>query len=302
MIAAKQTEGVNAYLALVVGIVAIAWSVIFVRWAPIPGPVSAFYRVLLGSLVFWPYLLLRRRNSLRMSRRSLGYALLGGFFFAGDLACYNTAVLHTRAANAVLLGNNAPVVVGLLSWALFREAPRLRFWIGLLVATSGSLLIVGSDAWRGLHEASGADLLALGASAFFAAYLMVTERVRNSVESAALLGVSLLASTVSLLVFNLAMQMSFAVPSWQVWAAIAGMGIVSQVIGYFSLTYALGHLPVAATSVTLLAQAPLAALLAFLLLGERFGWMQALGALLVLAGVWLVNRKQREETRMLVGE
>jgi drug/metabolite transporter (DMT)-like permease len=80
------------------------------------------------------------------------------------------------------------------------------------------------------------------------------------------------------------------------------MGIVSQLIGYFALTYALGHLPATITSVTLLAQAPLTGLLAWLLLGERYSWLQAAGALLVLAGIFVVNLQNASSPQMLAGE
>jgi len=43
-----------AYLALAAGILCIAWSAIFVRWTDIPGPASAFYRMLVPALVLLP--------------------------------------------------------------------------------------------------------------------------------------------------------------------------------------------------------------------------------------------------------
>ena len=39
------------YAALFIGIVCIAWSAIFVRWTSIPGPASAFYRLLIPAIV-----------------------------------------------------------------------------------------------------------------------------------------------------------------------------------------------------------------------------------------------------------
>jgi drug/metabolite transporter (DMT)-like permease len=292
----------KAYIALTVGIVSVAWSAIFIRWAPIPGPASAFYRMLIPAILLWPYLLMRRRRSLRVSRRSLHLALLGGFFFAGDLACYNTAVLHTSAANAVLLSTNAPVVVGLLSWLVLRKAPRPIFWLGLVIATSGSLLIIATDLKQGVHFGNG-DFLATATSFFFAAYLLITERVRNDVESIVLLGISLLSTMIFLGLFDLLFRVPLHVPAdGKIWAGLLGMGIVSQLIGYFALTYALGHLPATITSVTLLAQAPLTGLLAWLLLGERYSWLQAAGALLVLAGIFVVNLQNASSPQMLAGE
>jgi drug/metabolite transporter (DMT)-like permease len=75
------------------------------------------------------------------------------------------------------------------------------------------------------------------------------------------------------------------------WAAVAALGLVSQVGGYLAITYALGHLRATVTSVSLLAQAPLTALLAMPLLGERLSPAQAVGGALVLGGVYVVNRR-----------
>src|ERR671913_234975 len=69
------------------------------------------------------------------------------------------------------------------------------------------------------------------------------------------------------------------------WAALLGLGLISQLAAYFALVYALGHLPATLTSVSLLAQVPLTALLAVPLLGEPLHVTQALGATLVLAGI-----------------
>ena len=292
----------RAYAGLIIGIVAIAWSAIFVRWAPIPGPASAFYRMVIAGMLLWPYLLLRHRDTLRMTRPSFWMAMLGGVFFAGDLACYNTAVLHTSAANAVLPSTNAPIVVGVLSWVILQRAPRPVFWLGLAIATSGSLLVVSRDLVQGASFGR-ADFLAIATSVFFGGYLMVTEHVRNRVASLALLGISLFSSMVCLGVFDLLLGISMKVPhDGKIWAGLLGMGIVSQLIGYFALTYALGHLPATVTSVTMLAQAPLTALLAFLLLAERYSWLQAAGALLVLAGIFTVNLQNTSQAQMLNGE
>jgi drug/metabolite transporter (DMT)-like permease len=74
------------------------------------------------------------------------------------------------------------------------------------------------------------------------------------------------------------------------WAALLGLGLISQLTAYFALAYALGHLPATITSVGLLAQVPLTASLAVPLLGERLTAAQMAGGLLVLAGIYVVNQ------------
>ena len=90
--------------------------------------------------------------------------------------------------------------------------------------------------------------------------------------------------------FAVAFRVPLAIPDHRSFLALLGLGLVSQLGGYLALTYALGHLPATVTSVSLLSQGPLTAVLAALLLGEPLTGAQILGGALVLAGVGLANR------------
>lgn len=276
----------RSYAALGIGVVAITWSAIFVRWAAIPGPASAFYRVLFAFVLLAPFSFRRMQS---VSRASLLWSTAGGVFFAGDIALFNSAVMATTATSATLLAFVSPVIVGLLAWLISRRAPQPVFWIGLFVSVAGSALVAGSDLLH--HAALGrGDMLALSASLCFAGYLLVTEHARRSMPATLLLGCSLAATVVSLLLFSLAAGVSLKIPNTHSLLALLGLGIICQLLGYLSLTYALGHLPATVTSVTLLLQVPLTAVLAIVLLHEQLSWQQTLGGLLVLVGVGVVNR------------
>jgi drug/metabolite transporter (DMT)-like permease len=283
----------QAYLALVAGIVCIAWSAIFVRWTDIPGPASAFYRMLIPAVVLLPTFLFDR-SGIRLNWRMLGIIGLGGLFFALDLALYNTSILKTSAANATLLGNNTPIVVGLLSWLIFRKRPSAAFWLGLVLALAGSLVILWADLGK-LTRLGVGDLMALGAAACFAVYLLATERVRTFTSTLGFLRLAMISSTVALLLINLVMGISLRVPQGRTLWAVLGLGLVSQLVGYLALTYALGHLPATVTSVSLLTQGPLTAVMAALLLAEPLTWPQILGGVLVLSGVGLAHRQRHPE-------
>lgn len=282
-----------AYLALVVGIVCIAWSAIFVRWTDIPGPASAFYRMLIPAVVLVPTFLFDREKT-RLNGRTLGIIALGGLFFALDLALYNSSILITSAANATLLGNNTPIVVGLLSWLVLRKRPTAAFWLGLLMALSGSGVILWSDLGKHLRFGLG-DVMALGAAACFAVYLLATERVRTSTSTLGFLRPAMISSTVALLIINVLLGISLQVPHGRTLWAVLGLGLVSQLGGYLALTYALGHLPATITSVSLLTQGPLTAVLAAILLSEPVTMTQIIGGLLVLCGVGLAHRQRHPE-------
>jgi drug/metabolite transporter (DMT)-like permease len=207
---------------------------------------------------------------------------------------YNASILRTTAANATLLGNNSPIFVGLLTWLFLRRRPQASFWIGLLMAVSGSLVILRSDWLRHTQFGLG-DAMALGAAAFFAMYLLTTEEVRTTTSTLQFLRLAMFSTTLALFVINVALGNSFEVSNARTWGALIGLGLISQLAGYMALTYALGHLRATVTSVSLLTQGPLTAVLAALLLHEPLSTAQILGGLLVLVGVGVAHRQKHPE-------
>lgn len=297
----SNVRTIRAYTALAIGVAAIAWSAIFVRWTHMPGIASAFYRLLVASAALWLFLLLSKTKRTPISRPVFWLAALAGVFFAADIGLYNVAVLHTAAGSATFLGNNAPLVVGLLTWATTRRMPSSRFWTALAIALSGACFIVAVD-MRRLGSASSADGLAIMASVCFALYLLAIARLRRSCDTATLLALSTTAGAVTLLVVALCTGIPLGVASVSSLAALLGLGLVCQLTGYFCLTYALGHLPATVTSVILLAVAPLTALLALMIFKERMTMFQVLGGALVLLGVWIVSGAQQDQRPSSVAE
>jgi len=301
-ISPRESHGILPYLALVAGVICISWSAIFVRWTDVPGPASAFYRMLLPSLLLIPTWLYDWRTP-RVGFRTLAIIAVGGLFFALDLAFYNTSIIRTSAGNATLLGNQTPIFVGLITWLAFKRRPAAAFWAGLALAFSGSLVIIWSDLTRHVHLGTG-DLMALTASACFAVYLLATENVRAHTGTLVFLRLATISGTIFLFVINLLLRVPLNIPSHRSLLALIGLGLVSQLGGYLALTYALGHLPATVTAVSLLAQGPLTAVLAAWLLGEQLTTSLLLGGALVLLGVGLANRGRdaSEEANAAFGE
>jgi drug/metabolite transporter (DMT)-like permease len=286
----QETPNWPAYLALVAGVVCIGCSAIFVKLAAVPGTASAFYRVFVAGIILVPWWLLTRSSY--PSTRDLVLILAGGIFFALDLVLWNSGLLLTSAATATLLANNAPIWVGLGVLVVFHEHLSLYYWAGLTIAMVGMALIVGGDAWRQLSFNRG-DLLALGASLFYAAYLLTTERVRSRVDTLTFMTLSVVSCIGSLFPMSLLLGVPLTGYSDQTWLALVGLGLVSQLGGWLAISYALGHLSAAPVSVGLLGQAVVTALLSMPLLGEYLSMNQVIGGVLVLVGIYLVNRQSR---------
>lgn len=288
-----------AYAALASAVVAIGWSAIFVRWADIPGSASAFYRVLIASLVLLPWRATHTPAGARRqtpTRNAYLMTVAAGVFFALDLAFFNTAVMRSSAATTSLLGSNAPVFVGLGSWLFLRKRPHGLFWAGLAASMCGIALMI----WAGAAAAPSTaapydivgDLMAVAAALCFAGYILAVSRARASMDTLTLNAIAMAASTVALLPICLVIGAPLWDYSRDTWIALLWLGVVSQVGAYLCIAYALGHLPATVVSIGLLAQAPLTAFLAATLLGERLTTLQLAGGALVIAGIYIVNRAE----------
>ena len=287
----RPHTGARPYLALALGTLGLGLSAIFVRWAGAPGAVAGFYRMGLAALVMALPATARLRPPARFTRRHVVLAVLAGLFFAGDLASWNTALFFTSAANATLLGNTAPVWVGLIALFIFRERLGRVFWLGLGLAMAGAVLIMSTDFLR--HPSLGlGDALSLVAGAFYAGFFLFTQRAREGLDSLGAWWISAVASTVGLLGVSLALGQPLTGYGLPTYLSLLGLALVTQVGGYLAVSYALGHLPASIVAPTLLGQVVVTALLAIPLLGEPLHLNQLAGGALLLGGIWLVNQRQ----------
>jgi drug/metabolite transporter (DMT)-like permease len=277
----------QSYAALLFGIICISTSGIFIKLASVPGPVAGIYRVgIAGLMMAIPFLLYARH--IHWTRRMLLAAGIGGIFFACDMALWNTALLNTSVANAVLLGNTAPVWVGLGAIVLFRQHLRRQFWWGVALSMAGAGLIVGLD----LNGAGGTTLgnvLALTAGLFYACYLLVTQRARTRLGALSYFWLAAVTSLFTLLGMTVVLDQPLAVPPAAL-LPLLGLGIITHTCGWLSINYAQGHLPASLVAPSLLGQPVIASLLAIPILGETLAWFQIVGGTIVMAGIFLVHR------------
>ncbi len=277
------------YIALAIGIIALSLSAMFVRWADAPGPITGFYRLLISTILFVPFFVQRQRTSEPIETRRLWFPLVAGLFTACDFALWNTSLKFTTAANATLLGNTSPLWVALAALFILKEKLRATFWLGLILALAGAALIMGTDFL--FHPTFGrGDLMASSAAFFYAGYQLITQHGRKYIDPFRYIWLVGVSATLGMLFLNLALGNSFTGYSTQTWIVFFAAAIVSQMIGYLSITYALGHLPASIVSPTLVGQPVLTTILAIPLLGEIPTQIQWIGGAVALAGIYVVNQ------------
>jgi drug/metabolite transporter (DMT)-like permease len=266
-------------------------SAIFVRWANAPGIVMALGRMSVATVVMAPVFAWRlRKVPSKLGWSELGLAGLGGLMIALDHSTWNTSIQFTNIANATLFNNLSPLWVALIAWLLWRERLKLRFWVGLGITLLGAALIFGNSLWS-QARLNGGDAIAVLSSLFYALYFLVTQRARARMETLVYIWLAVAAAAVFLLAAGLVLGLPLTGYPTTTYLAFLGAGLFSQIIGYFGVGYALGHLPASIVAPTMIAQPLVTMLLAIPLAGEGISLLQGLGGLAVLGGIYLVNRR-----------
>lgn len=279
-------------IALAAGIIGISFSPIFVSLSEVGPTATAVYRMALAlpALALWMGLERRAEPApRRLTRRDWLILALSGLMFTGDLVAWHTAILTTGVANATFLGNLAPLVVTLGAWLLFHERITLGFLLGLAVALGGAGLLMGANAFTGSGDLLG-DALGVITALFYGAYLLTIKQLRGGLPTGQVMLLSSAFSCIGLLAASLVLGEGLLPATLYGWGMLVGIALLSQAGGQSLIAFAMRHLPASLASATMLANPVIAALLAWVILGQALQPLQGLGCAVVLGGIALTQR------------
>jgi drug/metabolite transporter (DMT)-like permease len=283
------SAGRFAFAAMILANVVLALGPWMVRLADV-GPVAAgFWRLALAVPFLLFFAVVAPGTRLRMSGALAVTIVIGGLFFAADLAAWHYGIVRTKLANATLFGNMSSLIFALYGFLLLRRLPSRIQGAALTLALVGAVLLLGSSYEVSPDHLEG-DLFALLAGLFYTFYLIAIDRARRDLAPMPVLALSTLAGTLPLLLFALAMGEQ-VVPEG--WTALLLLALGSQVIGQGLLVYSMGHLSPIVVGLGLLTQPAVSAVIGWLVYAERLSLADGFGALLIGAALVLIRMPAR---------
>ena len=294
----KQSNiGLIAFIALIVGAIAMGASPIFVRFAEVGPFTSAFWRVGLALPALWLWARLEApRTDVSLNptggslgpagfdRATIGWVILAGVFFSGDLIFWHLAIVNTSVANATFMAVLAPVWVALGSGLFLGEQVDRKTVIGLGLCLAGAAVLIGDSVSLRPEQVIG-DVYGFITSFFFGAYFLAVRRARRVLGTGRMLFWSSLVTAALLLVAAQITEDRMWPSAALAVAALFALALVSHTGGQGLLAFALGYLPAAFSALVIFLEAVAAAGLGWLILGETLGPAQALGAIVIFAGI-----------------
>jgi drug/metabolite transporter (DMT)-like permease len=291
-----QDKSRLAFGALLAGAVGISFAPIFVRLSEVGPSATAFYRVFLALPLLWLWRLQERHKSDAPAQpagpKDYRQLALAGLLFAGDLALWHWSIQLTSVANATLFANFAPIFVTLGARVLFTEKITSTFLLGMAGALAGAAMVVGNSLSVTAKHVAG-DLVGLATAVFYAGYMLSVKHLRRTFSTATIMAWSGLSASPALFLVALASGERLVPTHASGWMVVLALALISQVGGQSLIAYAFAHLPASFSSLSLLLQPAVAALLAWIILAEPLGLVQAFGGAVILCGITVAGRANR---------
>lgn len=278
----------NPYAAVVIGVISVSTSAVLVKLADqAPAAIIANYRLLFAVLIMSPVVLLKYRDEFRLvEKRDWIFSILAGIFLALHFILWFESLNYTSVASSVVLVTLQPIFAFLGTYFFFKERFSPGAIISMLIALLGSFIISWGD-----FQISGmallGDILALFGAITVTVYFLFGQRVRRNVSLMTYTFLVYGASSITLLLYNLAVQNPFFGYPANHWGLFLALAIVPTFFGHTLFNWALKWLSTSTISMGIVFEPVGATILAYLLLNEKVTGSQLLGGTIVIFGLFL---------------
>jgi drug/metabolite transporter (DMT)-like permease len=255
----------------------------------VPPLVLASLRVLVAT----PLLLLMawRHDHLLPARR--GLLLLGILGVFANQVLFLLGLERTTAVNASILMPSMPVFTVAIAALLGIERIGPRRLLGVALSAAGAIVLVGPDRLSLGSSVAFGNALILTNCLCYSIFLVLQKPLFDRIPWRTTIAWSFLLGGLPVLPLSAPSWLTFhpGALSFGTWAGVAYVTLGATLGAYALSTWAVRRTSPALVAAATTLQPPLAGVLALMFLGERWGWRQAAGFLLIAAGLWFVARR-----------
>ncbi|NEW06555.1 DMT family transporter [Paenibacillus sp. SYP-B3998] len=274
---------------LVIGIIAISFSAIFVKWSDAPASVIAMYRLFMTNMLMLPFLWryaqeisqIKSKDWLRIAASGIGLGL--HFLFWMD------SLRFTTVASSTAILTLEPIFVLLGAFLLYRQRTSRTALISMFIAIVGAVCIGWGD-FRFSGDALKGDLLSLIGTIAVALHMLLGKSIREHVSAFTYSFFAFLFAGSVLAIYNVAVDNSFTAYAPKEWGVFFLLAIVPTVFGHYVFNWLLKYMKATSVAMTVLGEPLGATLLAYLFLGETITTIQLFAGVLLLIGVGMFLR------------
>jgi len=269
-------------------------------------PISlAFWRDFYTFVLLLIVTLVWKPDRLRVGKPDLIWlALMGGLGIGLFHAIWNFSVLENGMAIATMFQYNETIIITLAAVLFFKEPLSWRKILAIFCSITGTALISGIKNLQISQVTTTGLVLGLSTALGHAMFSLFGKKLTAGYEALTVVLYAFGFGSLVLLPFQVFLyQPPVMTPEagWHLAVLVLGPTLLS----FAAFVAALRWMPVSNAAIIATSEVPLAALMAFLFLGETLGGWQILGGSLVIVGVVMVSvpaRKNSGRTTAVMAE
>ncbi len=218
-----------------------------------------------------------------------------------NMGLFALGLQRTHPVNATLLITTIPIFTYLIAVVMGREGIGPRRLMGILLALSGAVYLIGLSGFKASLATAVGDILVLLNALSFSIFLVISKRWTEEHDPFDVTAWILVVAALAFLPIGLLVdgwgQLDASSGATLGWMAFVILG--PTVAAYWLNATALRRVPSSTVAVFIYLQPPISALAAWLVLSVPPGWGIVPAAVLILAGVTMVSlyRDQRPATQ-----
>ncbi|MEN9350009.1 MAG: hypothetical protein RL372_987 [Bacteroidota bacterium] len=252
-------------------------------------------RVVVSLILFWSLLMFKPSRA-SIDKKDIPLFILCGLTgVAINQIMFVKGLSLTSAIHSSLLSLATPIFITIIALWLIKEKFSINKFFGLALGIGGaSLLVLVKDVQSSNSSSLLGDMFVLINAVSYAFYMVI---VRPLMEKYNALHVLRWVFTFgALFILPIALP-DFIATDWSVfgiaqWTALAFVVLFVTFLSYLFTVYGLQELGPSVTGAYIYTQPVFATIIAMVFAGEHFTIIKALAAVLIFAGVYLVNRKK----------
>ena len=261
----------------------------------VPPITLVWMRFAVGVVILGAAVGLRHQFSLPKPKDWLYFALLGFLGITFHQWLQSTGLVTSQATTTGWIVASMPIFIAILGWLVLKEKLNWLQALGILLAAFGVLLVVTHGNLGTLVSGkfgTPGDILILISAPNWAIFTILSRRGLKTYPAA------LMMFYVMAFGWLFSSVLFVAGRGWEPihniatdgWLALGFLGVLCSGVAYIFWYDALKVLPVAQVGTYLFIEPVVTVIVSFLLLNEKITLAGLLGGMVILLGVWLVNR------------
>lgn len=293
--------------ALAIAVLSVSAAAVIIVTCTAPALLISLYRMIFTTLLIIPFLIGQKyyRTELRsLSKKSFVLLAIIGFILAVHFTLWITSLKLTSVASSVILVTAHPIIVGPLSYFLFKEHLSKINVFGILISFSGVIvLVVGNYGISefSLNSLEGNILAFLGGIAA-GLYILGGRYFRKQLSVIPYAFVVYGTSTIFLFIFCILENVPILVIDVHDLGLIFLMAVISGLFGHTVYNWSLAHVRASLASVALLGEPIGSSFFAFLLpwIHQIPSHFTVIGGGIILTGIYLTARHSEAKEPLIL--